>query len=116
MRTLEQGLPRFDMRSPALRAKHKKLAAKEEALPLSPMQQAIIARVALETGIVCAAITSPQRSRAVIAARHEAIRRVKAACPAMSLSMLGRIFRCDFSTISHVLRRAAVAQTGGAGA
>jgi chromosomal replication initiation ATPase DnaA len=47
----------------------------------------------------------PSRDRKVVAARTNAIAAVKAAKPNMSLPQIGRLFRRNFSTIAHALKR-----------
>lgn len=68
----------------------------------------IIKAVAAKHGLTVAQIKGHGRQKALTAARHEAISRVYAARPDLSLPQIGRIFHRDHTTILHAVRKTAV--------
>lgn len=73
-------------------------------IPRTEAQQ-IIADVAHAHGLTYADLIGKERWRHFVAARHEAIAAVKNAKPVLTLPQLGRLFRRDFSTIAHALKK-----------
>lgn len=71
----------------------------------SPRDRAreIIRAVEREFGVKHSDLMGRKTTRLVVDARHEAIRRVRAALPRLSTPELGRIFKRDYSTIIPVL-------------
>lgn len=75
---------------------------------LSPRNQiqAVIDRIAREHNVTAADIVSPQRTRAIVKARDQAILEVSTRWPWLSLPKLGRIFgNRDHTTIMHSLNK-----------
>lgn len=70
---------------------------------IKPGQQ-IIREVAEQHGVRVVDMSGPRRDLKIVAARQEAMWRVKMERPDMSLPMIGRLFKRDHTTVLHGIR------------
>ncbi len=78
-----------------------------EPLPPAPSRE-LAARVAAWHHLTAKEIFGPSRRPGIVAARHDAMAAVRMANPALSLPMIGRVFKRDHTTVMHALQKLGV--------